>query len=292
MIFDNYTEFINKNLFEEPNADNESVDAIRKAMIYSLSAGGKRIRPLLTLLFCEACGGNKEDAVFPAAAVEYIHTYSLIHDDLPCMDDDDFRRGRPSCHKQFGESFALLAGDALLTLAFGKIADGVKQGGYTCETAVKIISVLSRCAGYRGMIGGQSVDLSSEGKNVGYDTLKEMSLLKTGELIKAACVTGCLTAGASDDLVGAASVFAENIGLAFQITDDILDVTGDFAALGKLTGSDNENGKSTYVKLLGIEQCRRYADELTANAVSALDAFPYKRKELSSLALTLSKREK
>ncbi len=292
MIFGTYTEFIDKNLFDEPKADNESVDAIREAMLYSLSAGGKRIRPLLTLLFCEACGGKKEDAVFPAAAVEYIHTYSLIHDDLPCMDDDDFRRGRASCHKQFGESFALLAGDALLTLAFGKIADGVNMGKYTADTAVKIISALSSCSGYRGMIGGQALDLSGEGKDVDFNTLKKMDLLKTGELIKAACTVGCYAAGANKEQIEAAGAFAENVGLAFQITDDILDVTGDFNKLGKLIGSDANNDKSTYVKILGLQKSKEYAAELTNEALNSLSVFPYKKEEIKELAMSLLNRER
>lgn len=292
MSLDLYIEYINQNLIDESLLNNDNKDMAAQAMRYSLDAGGKRIRPLLTLLFCEACGGKKETAVIPATAVEYIHTYSLIHDDLPCMDDDDFRRSRPSCHRQFGDSYALLAGDALLTLAFEKVADGVETGVYSAETAIKIISVLSHSAGYRGMIKGQFIDLSSEGKSVSIDVLKKMDLLKTAELIKAACVIGCLAADASDDLIDSASLFAENIGLAFQITDDILDVTGDFNALGKLAGSDEENVKSTYVKLLGIDECRKQIDGLTSEAINALDIFPYKREQLRELALTLSKREK
>ncbi len=292
MIFNEYTDLIDKRLFEGLVAEAKSGDITAQAMLYSLKAGGKRVRPLLTLLFCEACGGKRETAEDAAVAVEYIHSYSLIHDDLPCMDDDDFRRGKPSCHKKFGENIALLAGDALLTLAFEKIADGAKSGRYTADTAVRIISVLSSFSGYKGMIGGQALDLFSEGEDIDFDTLKTMDLLKTGELIKAACVIGCLAAGANSEQIKAASVFAENVGLAFQITDDILDVTGDFSKLGKPTGSDVSNNKSTYVKILGLPKSKEYAAELTNKALNSLNAFSYKKDELKLLALSLVNRER
>ncbi|MGI6744604.1 MAG: Farnesyl diphosphate synthase [Firmicutes bacterium ADurb.Bin300] len=292
MNFNVYSDLINKTLDNAPDFGGDASDTVGQAMRYSLSAGGKRVRPLLTLLFCEACGGKKEAALFPALAIEYIHTYSLIHDDLPCMDNDDFRRGKLSCHKQFGESTALLAGDALLTFSFEKVARGFEKGDYDAETAVKIISVLCRSAGFKGMICGQAVDLSNEGKSPDYNTLKKMDLLKTGELMKAACVSGCLVANAQNNLIDAASAFGEKIGLAFQIQDDILDVTSDFSILGKLTGSDEHKNKLTYVKLLGLDECRRYADTLTEEALGLLYAFPHKREELSHIALALAKREK
>ncbi len=292
MNFKDYTDFINEKLFDAFLEDEKALDITAKAMLYSLKAGGKRIRPLLTLLFCEACGGKKEMAQSAAIATEYIHSYSLIHDDLPCMDDDDFRRGSPSCHKKFGEDIALLAGDALLTLAFEKAADGAKNHEYTAETAVEIISILSSFSGYKGMIGGQALDLLSEGKDIDFDTLKKMDLLKTGKLIKAACIIGCLAAGANENQIKFATVFAENVGLAFQITDDILDVTGDFDKLGKLTGSDKDNNKSTYVKVLGLEKSKEYAVTLTKEAINSLDAFPHKKEELKQLALSLVNRER
>lgn len=291
-MFNEYTDLIDKRLFEELTADAESGNITAQAMLYSLKAGGKRIRPLFTILFCEACGGKSEMAENAATAVEYIHSYSLIHDDLPCMDNDDFRRGKPSCHKQFGEDVALLAGDALLTLAFEKIADGAKSGRYTADTAIRIISVLSSFSGYKGMIGGQALDLMGEGKDIDFDALKTMDLLKTGKLIKAACEIGCLAAGAANEQVKAASVFGENVGLAFQITDDILDVTGDFNKLGKLTGSDVSNNKSTYVKILGLQRSKEYAAELTNEALNSLNAFSYKKDELRLLALSLVNRER
>lgn len=292
MKFKEYTDLIDKRLFEGLKADAENGDITAQAMLYSLKAGGKRIRPLFTLLFCEACGGKKETAENAAIAIEYIHSYSLIHDDLPCMDDDDFRRGKPSCHKQFGEDIALLAGDALLTLAFEKIADGVKTCEYTADTAIEMISILSSFSGYKGMIGGQALDLLSEGKKIDFDTLKKMDLLKTGKLIKSACIMGCLAAGANKEQIEAAAVFAENVGLAFQITDDILDVTGDFNKLGKLTGSDANNDKSTYVKILGLEKSKEYAVELTNEALNSLNAFSHKKEELIELALSLLNRER
>lgn len=245
------------------------------SMEYSVKNGGKRVRPLLTLLFYNACG--KEDvlkAMPMAEAVEFIHTYSLIHDDLPCMDNDDFRRGKPSNHKVYGEAFALLAGDGLLTAAFERITDCYKEGLYGTEVAVDAISTLSHLAGSRGMIGGQVIDLLNENNSdVDFENLKLMDNLKTGALIESACVMGCIAAGADKEKINAASEFAQKIGLAFQIKDDILDVTSTLEKLGKMAGSDAQNGKSTYVTLLGVEECQKLVDKLTDEAMSALDVF-------------------
>ncbi len=292
MSFDSYIAYINDALFEEKALKNTAADAVRKAMSYSLSCGGKRIRPLLTLLFCEACGGKKEDALAFARAVEYVHTYSLIHDDLPCMDNDDYRRGNLSCHKKFGENVGLLAGDGLLTLAFGIIADAARDGFCTAQTAVWAAAELSAAAGYRGMIAGQAIDLAAEGKAVSIDLLREMDLLKTGALIKAACLLGCIAADADDELSSAAARYGGSIGLAFQITDDILDVTGSTETIGKPAGSDESNDKSTYVKLLGLERCRSLVNELTDTAIASLEVFPANKEGLSALALMLAKRDK
>ena len=241
------------------------------AMAYSLEAGGKRVRPYLVFSFNSLCGGSEESATAFACAVEMIHTYSLIHDDLPCMDNDDLRRGKPSNHKVFGEDIALLAGDALLTLAF--------------ET-------LSKYAGATGMIGGQVIDLMSENTNAPIEVLREMDYKKTACLIKAACELGCISAGANDKQIKAASEFGECIGIAFQIQDDILDVTSSDEELGKPVGSDAENSKSTYVSLLGIEKCRELVDELTEKAVNALHGFDGDTKELEEFAYKLAKRNK
>ncbi len=247
---------------------------IFESMEYSVKNGGKRVRPILTLLFCDACGGRVETALPTAQAVEFIHTYSLIHDDLPCMDDDDYRRGRPSNHKVYGEAFALLAGDGLLTAAFERISHGCLEGLYDSETAISCVSALSSLAGSRGMIGGQVIDLLNENNpDVDFDNLQLMDSLKTGSLIEAACVLGCIVAGASEYEINSARKFAQNIGLAFQIKDDILDVTGSLEKLGKLAGSDTQNGKSTYVTLLGVEKCQELVEKLTEEALVALDNF-------------------
>lgn len=245
-----------------------------ESMEYSVKNGGKRVRPLLTLLFCDACGGNVENALPMAQAVEFIHTYSLIHDDLPCMDDDDYRRGKPSNHKVYGEAFALLAGDGLLTAAFERISQGCLEGLYGSETAISGVSALSSLAGSRGMIGGQVIDLLNENNpDADFENLQLMDSLKTGALIEAACVLGCIVAGASEEKFDAARIFAQNIGLAFQIKDDILDVTSSLEKLGKLTGSDNQNGKSTYVTLLGVEKCQELVEKLTEEALASLGEF-------------------
>lgn len=240
------------------------------AMRYSLGIGGKRIRPVLLLEFCRVCGGDVKKALPWAVALEMIHTYSLIHDDLPCMDDDDMRRGRPSCHIQYGEEYALLAGDGLLTRAFGLIA-GSALAKENPSCAVEAIAVLSELAGVEGMIGGQTVDLKNEGKKASLETLEIMDSLKTGALIVCAAKLGCLAAGADEEKTCAAVTFCKKIGHAFQIVDDILDVVGDESELGKPIGSDGESSKSTYVSILGLDKSREYADKLTREAVEALE---------------------
>lgn len=243
-----------------------------EAMRYSLQNGGKRVRPLLTLLFCDAAGGKAENALPFASAVEYIHTYSLIHDDLPCMDNDALRRGKPSNHVVYGEATALLAGDSLLTAAFEVLSSA--RGRCSDQAVSQAVMCLSRLAGARGMAGGQQLDLENEGKKADFDSLRLMDQLKTGALIEAACELGCLAAGADETMLKAAREFAENVGLAFQIQDDILDVTSSASKLGKNTGSDVLNDKSTYVSLLGVEKCSLLVGELTAKADAALGAFP------------------
>lgn len=258
-----------------------------KAMKYSLKAGGKRVRPLLTLMFADASGGTVENALPFACAVEMIHTYSLIHDDLPCMDNDDYRRGRPSNHKVFGEDIALLAGDALLTLAFETALSQADNN----NTSAKAASVLAKYAGAKGMVGGQTIDLTYENKNATVDILKEMDVKKTSALIMAACEMGCISAGADDKRICAARAFGENIGLAFQIIDDILDVTSTSSELGKPVGSDAENNKSTYVSLLGLDKCKEIANELTKKAVRSLDEFESDTSQIKEFALSLLNRK-
>ncbi len=260
------------------------------AMKYSLGIGGKRIRPVLLLEFCRVCGGDVEKALPFAAALEMIHTYSLIHDDLPCMDNDDMRRGQPSCHIRYGEEYALLAGDGLLTRAFGVIAQS-KLAKENPACAIEAVSVLSDLAGVEGMIGGQTVDLKNEGRKASLETLEIMDRLKTGALIVCAAKLGCLAAGADESKTSAAVTFCEKIGHAFQIVDDILDVIGDEAELGKPVGSDGESDKSTYVSLLGLEKSREYADELTKQAIGALEIFGEDADFLKEIAEMLVKRK-
>ncbi len=280
----NYLYEINSALKEYlPAAD----DVVSQAMRYSVENGGKRIRPALLLEFCRVCGGDYKKAVPFACALEMIHTYSLIHDDLPCMDNDDFRRGKPSCHIAFGEEYALLAGDALLTLAF----ETAMKSNLSAEITVKAAKELAKAAGVMGMVGGQVLDLQNEGKKVGVSDLQKTDELKTGELIRAACVLGCVCAGADDKKIAAAEKYAHDIGIAFQIVDDILDVTSDEETLGKPIGSDEENQKSTYVSLLGIEKSRKTAEELTLNAQKALDAFDGDVTSLKDFAEKLKNRK-
>ena len=257
---------------------------------YSLFAGGKRIRPLLTLEFCKLFGGEEEAALPFACAVEMVHTYSLIHDDLPCMDDDDLRRGKPTNHKVFGESTALLAGDALLTGAFEAAASNPHVSP---DTALNAVRFLSNSAGRYGMVGGQIMDLEGEKKKLTLDQLLKLHSLKTGALISAAAVMGALAAGCdfADACMEDVITYAENIGLAFQIVDDILDQTGDAAALGKNVGVDAAREKNTFLSFYSLEEAQFYADRLTDEAIRAIRKYP-DSDTLCSLAEWLSKRKK
>lgn len=237
------------------------------AMRYSLLAGGKRIRPILVLEFCRVCGGEWEKAMPFAAAIEMIHTYSLIHDDLPCMDNDDYRRGRLTNHKVFGEANAVLAGDALLTAAFQTAA----TADASAETIVKIIRVLSEAAGELGMVGGQVLDVNGENLTLGEEAVHTIHRLKTGALISAACRMGALAAEATEEQIGAAGVYADALGLAFQIRDDMLDVLGDAEKLGKATNMDGS--KNTFVSLYGVGNCAKFIEQENKTAIEALAAF-------------------
>lgn len=246
---------------------------IFEACRYSAMAGGKRLRPGLVLEFCRVCGGDLEAALPFACALEMIHTYSLIHDDLPCMDNDDFRRGKPTNHKVYGEATAVLAGDGLLNLAFETASDPANTKWVTAETQVKAIRILSRASGMDGMIGGQVLDMQAEETQISLEQLKNLQELKTGALISAAAQLGCLIGGATEQQTKAACEYAACIGLAFQIQDDILDIEGDAETFGKPIGSDAENGKSTYPSLLGLERCHALVHELSQQAVDALASF-------------------
>ncbi|MCI5816249.1 polyprenyl synthetase family protein [Ruminococcus sp.] len=245
---------------------------VLEAMRYSLEAGGKRIRPLLVLAFCRACGGDVQKALKPALAIEMIHTYSLIHDDLPAMDNDDYRRGRLSCHKAFDEATAILAGDALNVLPFELLA---ADTALPAETRVSLIAELANAAGPEGMIGGQVIDIANETRrDVDKDNLVNMYAHKTGALIRVACTMGCMVAGANDKMLTAATEYAQRLGLAFQIVDDILDVTGTPELLGKPIGSDAANNKTTFVTLLGLEGAKAEASRLTEEALCLLEDIP------------------
>lgn len=244
-------------------------DEVVEAMRYSISNGGKRLRPVLCLEFAKACGADRYDALDFACAVEFVHTYSLIHDDLPCMDDDDMRRGKPSCHKQFGEAVALLAGDALLTQAF-QILSGSSLDDSKIASAC---ALLAQNSGVSGMVGGQVIDLKYESQTPDMKQILAVHRLKTGALIAAACLLGCIAAGADENKIAAASAYAYNLGVAFQIKDDILDVTASTDELGKPAGSDAQNNKTTYVTLRGVENAQNDVEKLTESAVARLDEF-------------------
>ena len=240
---------------------------LQEAMRYSLLAGGKRIRPVLVLEACRICGGEVEKALPFACAVEMIHTYSLIHDDLPAMDNDDLRRGRPTNHKEFGEAAAILAGDALLTEAFFALS----QAELPPDRIVQAVACLSAQAGHLGMVGGQALDMEEKKRTV--PELEQLQSLKTGALLQAAAELGCIAAGGTPQQRQGLRVYAEKLGRAFQIRDDMLDVMGEQAQLGKPIGSDAELGKSTFAALLGLEACAGLVEELTAQAAQALAPF-------------------
>lgn len=268
-----YADKVDEQLLKFTENKPELQGVVLEAMEYSLTAGGKRLRPMLMLEFYRMCGGKDLDKMLKlACSVELIHTYSLIHDDLPCMDDDDYRRGKPSCHKAFPENIALLAGDALNTLAFEVISECAMEGTISADKAVMLISVLSKAIGTDGMIGGQVIDLQTENEEISIETLNTLQSCKTGALIEAACVMGVIAAGRLD-MIPAAADYAQAMGRAFQIVDDILDVTGTFEELGKPIGSDSEQHKNTYVSLLGLERSKQVASQLTVQALAHIKKF-------------------
>ena len=259
---------------------------IYEAMRYSVFAGGKRLRPVLMLETAKMCGGSDEDVMPFACAMEMIHTYSLIHDDLPAMDNDDLRRGRPTSHIKYGEAVAILAGDALLNRAF-EVASDV-QGD--AERTLKAIRILSASSGTEGMIGGQVMDMEYEGREITLDALRLMHSRKTGAIIRSSCVIGAVMSGANDDEIAAVDEFAKNLGIAFQIQDDILDVEGTEEELGKPIGSDAEENKNTYVSLLGLERAKELMKEYSAKAKDALKPFGERAEFLTDLTDYLTSR--
>ena len=259
-------------------------DRLQEAMRYSLLAGGKRVRPVLALAFCQMLGGEPAEALPLACALELVHTYSLIHDDLPCMDDDDMRRGRPTCHTVYGEATAVLAGDALLAEAFRMIAEAP---GLSCEQKTEAVGILARACGGDGMVAGQLLDVEQIAANE--DELRLLCRLKTGAMIQAAAELGCVAAGAPPETRKAAAAYGAHIGLAFQVRDDMLNVTASEAELGKPVGSDRAECKRTFVDVLGLEGCGAVVAEETRLAKEALAGFE-NAEFLSRMADTLADR--
>ena len=275
--------------FNEYISDDECRQRIiYDSVAYSLNAGGKRLRPVIMLLVAELLGVDEQEVLPFACAIEMIHTYSLIHDDLPCMDNDDMRRGKPTNHKVYGEAIAVLAGDALLNMACEVVTGAIYKTD--AGTVLKAISALYKASGIMGMIGGQIIDIESEGKNIDEETLKTLHLLKTGALIRASGEIPCIMAGCDEAEKTAVISFLNNLGIAFQIRDDLLDVYGDSASLGKNTGSDEANNKVTYVTLYGREEAERLVMEYTNAAKSSMGIFGEKAYKLCRLADYLTER--
>ncbi|MBI5193282.1 MAG: polyprenyl synthetase family protein [Nitrospirae bacterium] len=263
-----------------------------ESMHYSLLAGGKRIRPVLAIAACEAVNGKAESAIPIAVAIEMIHTYSLIHDDLPSMDNDDLRRGKPTNHKVFGESTAILSGDALLTHAFTVISDRLLWLDTPAERVLRIIHEIGLGAGPLGMVGGQQIDIESEGNNLKLSNLERLHRMKTGALIRVAVRAGGVAGGGTEDQLTALTTYAEKIGLAFQIADDILDVEGTPEETGKATGKDSRQNKNTYPALLGLEESKTLEHKLITEAVDALKGFDEKAEPLRDIARFIVERKK
>lgn len=261
---------VEKALLAELKEDDALNARLSDAMKYSLMAGGKRLRPVLLMAAADSVGANGDDFVTTGAAIEMIHTYSLIHDDLPAMDNDDYRRGKLTNHKVYGDGIAILAGDGLLTLAFEVM---LRQKNASAEKLAQVVREMSVAAGPNGMVGGQAIDLLSEGKSISMEELREMHMGKTGALFRAAIRSGAILGGANQKQLDALTLYAEKFGLAFQITDDILDVEGDEKTLGKPIGSDEKNQKSTYVTLTSLEDAKKLAVQTVDEAVTALDDF-------------------
>ncbi|MBZ4644745.1 MAG: Polyprenyl synthetase [Clostridia bacterium] len=264
---------------------------IYHAMKYSIFAGGKRLRPVITLACCEIVGGNEILAIPFGCAIEMIHTYSLIHDDLPAMDNDDYRRGKLTNHKVFGEAIAILAGDALLNKAFEIMTEESLKNNIDLRRAMHAMSVIAKASGSEGMIGGQVVDLEAENKTIDRQHLEYMHLHKTGALIMAAAEAGAIIGGAAEDELQALKTYSKNIGLAFQIKDDILDIEGVQEKLGKPTGSDINNNKSTFITLMGMDKSKTLVESLTQEAIEQLKIFDDRACFLTQLAQYLVNRE-
>lgn len=274
-----------------PMVEGLTADLI-EAMRYSLFAGGKRLRPILCIAAAETLEGEADRVLPVACALELIHTYSLIHDDLPLMDDDDLRRGKPTNHKVYGEAIALLAGDGLLTEAFSLMSSSHATDKITPDRLLKVVQTIASAAGCGGMVGGQVVDIQWEGKKAELETVKFLHTRKTGAMIRASVVSGAIAAGARESQVRSLASYGEKIGLAFQISDDILDVEGDTETMGKMAGADEEKGKTTYPSVLGMEASKKIENALVREAVHDLDAFGERAEPLRQIAYYIIERKK
>jgi geranylgeranyl diphosphate synthase type II len=270
-------------------SEQERPQLLHRAMRYSTLSGGKRLRPILVIAGAEAVGGTAEAVLPTACAIELIHTFSLIHDDLPAIDNDTLRRGRPTCHVQFGEAVAILAGDALFAGAFELIA--LNADTAPSERVVQVLHLIAEASGTRGMVGGQMVDILSEGKAVDAETLEYIHLHKTAALIRASVVAGALLAGGSCWQVEALGTYGTKVGLAFQIADDLLNVTGDPSKTGKAVGTDAARGKATYPALFGVEASQKRAQQLIQEAIAALHVFGEQAEPLRAIAHFIVERE-
>ncbi|WP_072305669.1 polyprenyl synthetase family protein [Selenomonas ruminantium] len=288
-IWQERSALVEAQLVKELNEANPLDKTLCESMKYSLMAGGKRLRPILVMAAADAVGAKGTDYLTTGCAMEMIHTYSLIHDDLPAMDDDDYRRGKLTNHKVYGAGMATLAGDALLTLAFEVM---LRQQGVSSDTLVRVVREISTAAGPDGMVGGQALDMESEDKQISMETMKNIHLGKTGALFRAAIRSGAILGSASEEALAALTVYADNFGLAFQITDDILDVIGDESVIGKPVGSDEKNHKSTYVTLTSLEEAQKLAQDAVDTAIDALKIFGGEADFLRELVAYLVKRNK
>lgn len=293
--FDEYKELVDQHLMDFiPNIDNKSI-SLYESMKYSLTAGGKRLRPVLLLAACEFAGGNIKEAIPYACAIEYIHTYSLIHDDLPAMDNDDLRRGLPTNHKVYGDAIAILAGDGLLNCAFEAISKDMMLFYDSPEKIRKRVNAayeIAKGAGVRGMVAGQVSDIEAENAIVSKEMLEYIHLNKTGALIRAAIKAGLYLGNPTDSMINDLEKYSENLGIAYQIADDIMDVVGNPDEMGKAAGSDEKKHKNTYTSILDIDHARNRLDELTAKAVESIEKYYDNAEFFRNLVLDLAKRTK
>lgn len=282
-------EYVDSWLVKYLHRDNGIPAIIQEAMRYAVFNGGKRLRPIMVLEGAALAGANPDDFSAAACALELIHSYSLVHDDLPAMDNDDLRRGKPTCHIKYGEANAILAGDALLTAAFELLSQN--NDAFAPAQILRVIQEIARAAGSQGMIGGQIMDLESENKDIDLETLKKLHSLKTGALFRAALKTGAILGNLDEDEIMALDRYGTYFGLAFQITDDILDITGKEELIGKPLGSDNKNHKTTYPSIMGLEKSRQMAEEAVAACIDSLLIFDQRADFLRNLAYYILSRE-